>query len=549
MWRCDSPPPALARLSVVVLLAALPACRVDLNATAGGEAVRPSSVKVKVYVRESHPDYVLRWRAHSVALNPTPVPAGVDAVRDEDSGSQVLTALSELPHIVPFDPSRPLHPGTWNITVDIRPPGGGTAVASGQCVAEIPDSYSPAPPPVEKEWVEGLNECTSPVGNRLDARGEHDVAIAAIEVVPPSPSQGTTANVYVQVRNEGRSDEANVNVVVTVPGSSGTQTQPIPSPALPADPSQLRRVGPFPWNTTGLSSGSQTVSARIPTVLGEIGMDVNGPFDNTADNADSAIVTLIADADGDGVLDGADNCLNTPNAEQRNIDGDARGDACDRCPTVADTGADADGDGVPDACDFQVRAMAPVAVSAGACTPTCYGFEGLDTHCMYILGDRFVPGQVQVSVGGQAAAPIYVCDEHLLIFGPPAGTANGTPITVSQPGKPTRSAPSYGFPINCPANGIAAIWPRTVSAYGRVFLVGCGFDTNGDAQGIYTDLDGDPNSGTTVTIGGSTGQAVITYLGGTVLAFTVPPGTASGAVTVRNSTGATYSSTIILQVP
>jgi len=47
------------------------------------------------------------------------------------------------------------------------------------------------------------------------------------------------------------------------------------------------------------------------------------------------------DTDGDGVNDGSDNCVNTPNANQANCDGDSLGDACDSNnwtnPTVINT--------------------------------------------------------------------------------------------------------------------------------------------------------------------------------------------------------------------
>lgn len=57
------------------------------------------------------------------------------------------------------------------------------------------------------------------------------------------------------------------------------------------------------------------------------------------------------DRDGDGVPDSGDNCPDNANADQANDDGDARGNACDSCPFVADTGMDSDGDRLADACD------------------------------------------------------------------------------------------------------------------------------------------------------------------------------------------------------
>ena len=79
-----------------------------------------------------------------------------------------------------------------------------------------------------------------------------------------------------------------------------------------------------------------------------------------------------SDRDHDGVLDGDDNCPDTPNPDQADRDGDGAGDACDpcpdtelndpdgdgvcndvdNCPEVANPDqADSDGDGAGDACD------------------------------------------------------------------------------------------------------------------------------------------------------------------------------------------------------
>lgn len=62
---------------------------------------------------------------------------------------------------------------------------------------------------------------------------------------------------------------------------------------------------------------------------------------------------VLADRDGDGVGDAEDNCLDRANANQRDTDGDLRGDVCDECPLLRRTSGDADGDGVGDACDPQ----------------------------------------------------------------------------------------------------------------------------------------------------------------------------------------------------
>lgn len=43
-----------------------------------------------------------------------------------------------------------------------------------------------------------------------------------------------------------------------------------------------------------------------------------------------------ADADGDGIPDGQDNCPTVANADQKDSDGDGVGDACDQCADTTD---------------------------------------------------------------------------------------------------------------------------------------------------------------------------------------------------------------------
>jgi hypothetical protein len=83
---------------------------------------------------------------------------------------------------------------------------------------------------------------------------------------------------------------------------------------------------------------------------------VNGGADAGADAAEPDAgppdAAAIADRDGDGVADGADNCPDDKNAGQFDEDGDRIGDACDSCPHVANADQrDSDGDHVGDVCD------------------------------------------------------------------------------------------------------------------------------------------------------------------------------------------------------
>lgn len=97
---------------------------------------------------------------------------------------------------------------------------------------------------------------------------------------------------------------------------------------------------------TGSAAGDPPRDERgIPRPL-----EGNGAAPNRSDMG--ALEFVRADADGDGVANGSDNCPYVTNAGQQDGDGDARGNACDNCPSLANPSQqDLDADGVGDGCD------------------------------------------------------------------------------------------------------------------------------------------------------------------------------------------------------
>jgi hypothetical protein len=78
----------------------------------------------------------------------------------------------------------------------------------------------------------------------------------------------------------------------------------------------------------------------LPTASGTYYLDVAA-----VGGAGSYTLQTLGDADGDGAVDGSDNCPSVANGDQRDTDGDHIGDACDKFPRDAANDADHDGIG------------------------------------------------------------------------------------------------------------------------------------------------------------------------------------------------------------
>lgn len=84
---------------------------------------------------------------------------------------------------------------------------------------------------------------------------------------------------------------------------------------------------------------------------GDGGVDTAPVIDAIPPEDPDASLPPLLDDDGDGVLNGVDNCPKVANPDQRDHDADTKGDVCDHCPHLAVTDTDSDGDGIGDACD------------------------------------------------------------------------------------------------------------------------------------------------------------------------------------------------------
>jgi hypothetical protein len=122
-------------------------------------------------------------------------------------------------------------------------------------------------------------------------------------------------------------------------------------------------------------------------------------------------VDPVGDVDQDGTPDDVDNCPTLAN-DQMNSDGDAFGNACDRCPQVSTTTThDEDGDSVGDECD-----VCPGFEDLGADTDGDAVGDGCDPHPaekdrrvvfepFLVTPSGWLPGAVSWSVSEDTLAP------------------------------------------------------------------------------------------------------------------------------------------------
>lgn len=137
---------------------------------------------------------------------------------------------------------------------------------------------------------------------------------------------GDNIRIYARVRNIGDID-ATAYVLFYQGGMVIGQSQPV-SLRANGNPDDV-------FVDFTVPDGSFNIRAVLQ---GSTPQDVN-PENDTAI---TPLYTPVSDADRDGVVDDADNCVSDANADQLDTDRDAKGDACD---------ADDDGDGVSDASD------------------------------------------------------------------------------------------------------------------------------------------------------------------------------------------------------
>jgi hypothetical protein len=139
-----------------------------------------------------------------------------------------------------------------------------------------------------------------------------------------------------------------------------------------------------------------------------------------SDNIDALAIAF--DVDTDYVADACDNCPTVANSSQLDGDSDGPGDVCDNCPTVANTNQmDSDGDTLGDACD-----SCPFAANIGDGDG-----DGIDDACDNCIS---VPNPTQVNIDADATGD--ACDPCPHVAAAAPGVMTARKVTLSYAGAP-----------------------------------------------------------------------------------------------------------------
>jgi len=100
-----------------------------------------------------------------------------------------------------------------------------------------------------------------------------------------------------------------------------------------------------------VSKSLSSANSHADTACGQFTIDSTlHTVDSTLINASNSMP--VSDSDCDGILDNTDNCLQHPNVDQANFDGDSLGNACDNCTLVDNEDQrDTDADNYGNLCD------------------------------------------------------------------------------------------------------------------------------------------------------------------------------------------------------
>lgn len=131
--------------------------------------------------------------------------------------------------------------------------------------------------------------------------------------------------------------------------SGGTTGSVTTAPPTTTDPTGMNDTTGIESDTAGSSSAGSTGGGTATSGGTEEGTaGSTGGVGSTTDTTGM----VGPDGDGDGALDGSDNCPDIANPDQANSDADPLGDACDNCPMADNPGQeDLDMDMIGDVCD------------------------------------------------------------------------------------------------------------------------------------------------------------------------------------------------------
>ena len=161
-------------------------------------------------------------------------------------------------------------------------------------------------------------------------------------------------------------------------------------------------------------------SITVITMLVAIFAWVFAGASHADEDGEVLLLALVDDADGDGITDAEDNCVDVPNEDQADFDGDVVGHVCDNCSEAVNPAQDdTDNDYCGNLCDCDYN-------QDGRCGRADFGIY---SQCYGRIG---CPSQQHVEpVSPDRTVGFPDCGFFVAHFGSIPGPSGTTPGTVS----------------------------------------------------------------------------------------------------------------------
>jgi hypothetical protein len=162
-----------------------------------------------------------------------------------------------------------------------------------------------------------------------------DNVTAALPLTAGDANSTGTAQVRIAATSNDGNNQCNIDLAtqsVTLQFNTPAGVSATAVTGATATPGQMKFTACGVDQSVKFSASSSAVPGNYTVTATIVQNNTTGTYDNRVSIPIKVNAPAVADADGDGVADASDNCVNVANANQADADADGTGDACDSTP-------------------------------------------------------------------------------------------------------------------------------------------------------------------------------------------------------------------------